>query len=130
MCAGERRPAAGTDVIRVAEARGAGAAPTWMYRFDHRSTACDNLLGAAHAVEIPFTFDTLDTEDARVLLGPDPSQQAADTVHAAWVRFITDADPGWPAYDMDTRTTMVFGDVDGPVEQPRAARYALWEGIR
>ena len=115
--------------IRVAEARGSAAA-TWMYRFDHRSTAYGGLLGAAHAVEIPFTFDTLDAEDTLGLLGPGASQKAADTVHAAWVRFITDGDPGWPAYDAEARTTMIFGEVDGPVEQPRAARYALWEGIR
>ncbi|MEO7752762.1 MAG: carboxylesterase family protein [Terracoccus sp.] len=116
--------------VRVAEARAATGSATWMYRFDHRSLACEGTLGAAHAVEIPFVFDTLDEPETEDLLGPGPSQAVADTVHATWVRFIRDADPGWAAYDMSRRTTMVFGEQDGPVENPRAERYALWEGIR
>ena len=68
-----------------------------MYRFDHRSTAADGLLGAAHAVDLAFVFDTLDTEDAALLVGENPSGEAAQVVHAAWVRFATDLDPGWGA---------------------------------
>ncbi|MCW2676171.1 MAG: Carboxylesterase [Modestobacter sp.] len=116
--------------VRVAEAR-SGAGRTWMYRFDHRSTAMGGLMGAAHVVEIPFVFDTLDTPDAAAILGDNAPQSLADTVHAAWVRFITDADPGWAPYEPDSRTTQVFG-TDGVSSQqlPDADRLALWEGIR
>ena len=116
--------------IRVAEARSA-AAPTWMYRCDFRSTAGGGLLGAAHATEIPFVFDTLDTPDATALLGEDPPQALADAMHATWVRFVRDQDPGWPPYDHTTRATFVF-DPDGSrhVENPNAERLALWHGVR
>jgi para-nitrobenzyl esterase len=88
-------------------------------------------LGAAHATEIPFVFDTLDTPDAVALLGPGAPQEVADAMHAAWVRFITAGDPGWAAYNASTRTTQVFG-ADGTVtqEHPNAERLALWEGVR
>ena len=115
--------------VRVAEAR--GPAPTWMYRFDQRSSALGGELGAAHAVEIPFVFDTLDAPDAAALLGTDAPQAVADTVHAAWVAFIRDAAADWPRYDPATRTTRVFGgDDEGVVDDPHADRRALWTGVR
>ena len=52
-------------------------------------------------------------------------------MHAAWVRFITDGDPGWAPYEPATRTTRVFGS-DGTTEQslPDPHRLALWSGVR
>lgn len=116
--------------IRVAEARGE-TSPTWMYRFDHRSTACGGLLGAAHATEIPFVFDTLDSPDAPAILGPDAPQALADAMHASWITFITDADPGWPRYETGRRITKLFGAGDADlVENPNSERLDLWNGIR
>ncbi|MCW2618671.1 MAG: carboxylesterase/lipase family protein, partial [Modestobacter sp.] len=116
--------------VRVAQAR-TGNGRTWMYRCDHRSTAADGLLGAAHATEIPLVFDTLDSPDAAAILGAGAPQALADTMHAAWVRFIADGDPGWAPYEPATRTTRVFG-TDGASDQqlPDAARLSLWEGVR
>lgn len=114
--------------VRVAEAR--GAAPTWMYRFDYRSQVFDGLLGAAHAVEIPFVFDTLDTADSAALAGAEAPQSLADTMHAAWVTFIRDRDPGWPPYVQTTRSTRVFGGDSEIVEDPNATRRQLWQGVR
>lgn len=117
--------------IRVAEARGDDSR-TWMYRFDQGSTAGGGLMGAAHAVEIPFVFDTLDSPDAPLLLGPDAPQAVADTVHAVWVRFITDTDPGWAPYETSRRTTMIFeaGGTTQVVDNPTLERFKIWEGIR
>jgi para-nitrobenzyl esterase len=116
--------------IRVAEAR-ASAGRTWMYRCDYRSTAGEGLLGAAHATEIPYVFDTHDTPDATALLGPDAPQSVADAMHSAWVRFVTDIDPGWAPYDPSTRSTQVFR-ADGSMteDHPNAERLALWDGVR
>jgi para-nitrobenzyl esterase len=116
--------------VRVVESR-QGSGRTWMYRCDHRSTVADGLLGAAHATEVPLVFDTLDSPDAAAILGADAPQALADTMHAAWVRFITDGELGWAPYEPETRTTRVFG-TDGAGEQPLPdpARLALWEGIR
>ncbi len=117
--------------VRIAEARAGAGAPTWMYRSDYRSTAGGGLLGAAHATEIPFVFDTLDSPDAAAILGPDAPQPVADAMHAAWVRFITDADPGWPPYEPDSRTTEVFDAAGSHTEDdPHGERRRLWEGVR
>jgi para-nitrobenzyl esterase len=113
--------------IRVAEARAAaGAAATWMYRFDWRSGAADGRLGACHGVEIPFAFDTIADPGLAARLGQDPPQSAADTTHAAWVRFATDGDPGWPAYDTRTRATALLGEKLEVAADPDGTERAAW----
>jgi para-nitrobenzyl esterase len=78
-----------------------------MYEFAWRSPQFGGRLGASHALEIPFVFDTLGHRP-EPLWGPDPPQQLADTMHAAWVAFATNGDPGWPKYDPSPRATMRF----------------------
>lgn len=117
--------------LRVAEARSKeGGSPTYVYEFAWRSPAFDGRLGACHALEIAFAFDTLDKEDNWSISGPNPPQQLADTMHSAWVSFIKDGNPGWTAYDLENRSTMRFDDTSGVVNDPRPAERKLWEGKR
>jgi para-nitrobenzyl esterase len=74
--------------------------PTWVYEFAWRSRALGGRLGAAHAMDLPFVFDTRDAPGLKgenALLGPDggPAELAA-RMHGAWVLFARDGDPGWP----------------------------------
>ena len=115
--------------IRLADAHATGSAPTYMYEFAWRSPQFDGLLGACHALEIAFVFDTLGNGTAPVL-GADPPQQLADTMHAAWVTFATRGDCGWPKYDLRRRATMRFDTTSQVVDDPRSAERALWEGVR
>jgi para-nitrobenzyl esterase len=117
--------------IRVAETRvAAGAASTWMYRFDLPDPEANGGLGAAHAVEIPYVFDTIDRPTARPLIGGSPSRAAADRVHRVWVDFVTHGDPGWAPYDTSRRTTGLLAEDLTPVDDPAGAERALWAGIR
>jgi carboxylesterase type B len=115
--------------IRLADAHATGPAATYMYEFTWRSPQFDGRLGACHALEIPFVFDTLGHE-TQALWGTDPPQQLADAMHAAWVAFATDGDPGWPRYDLGRRATMRFDTTSEVVEDPRSAERALWAGVR
>lgn len=101
---------------------------TYMYEFAWPSPG----LGAVHALEVPFVFDTA-TPDAPLfgpLLGPRPPQELARTMHAAWIAFAASGNPGWPRYDPVARTTMRFDVTSEPVQDPRAWERALWDGIR
>ena len=71
--------------IRLADAHAPATSGTYMYEFAWQSNAFGGRLGAVHALEIPFVFDTLDPELPLLgqLLGEDPPQQLADTMHAA-----------------------------------------------
>jgi para-nitrobenzyl esterase len=116
--------------VRVAEARAGAAAPTWMYRFDAPSPEDNGGLGACHAVEIPFVFDTAHRPSAHPLVGDSPSPAVADTMHGAWVSFITEGQPGWAPYDTSSRTTAVLTDKVAEVSDPAGDERALWDGIR
>jgi para-nitrobenzyl esterase len=119
--------------IRLADAHAKSTAATFMYEFAWRSPAFNGRLGACHALEIGFVFETLDKGPDQMvgpLLGTDPPQQLADTMHAAWIAFAIDGDPGWPKYDLSRRATMRFDITSEVVDDPRSAERALWEGLR
>jgi carboxylesterase type B len=116
--------------IRLADAhaRYHGSGRTYMYEFAWPSPG----LGAVHALEVPFVFDTANTDAPLFgpLLGADPPQELARTMHAAWVAFATNGDPGWQTYDPIARVTMRFDETSGPVQDPRTWERALWHGVR
>jgi carboxylesterase type B len=108
---------------RVAEGR--KDTTTFMYEFAWRSPVQD--LGACHALEIGFVFDTLGA-DGSPLTGPNPPRELSTRMHRAWVDFAKSGDPGWGPYDMDTRPVMVFdGDGARIVRDPRADERRLWD---
>lgn len=116
--------------IRLAEAHSKGSGATYMYEFAWRSPEFDGQLGACHALEIPFVFDTLNTDGFEKVQGPKPPQHLASAMHAAWVAFATSGDPGWPQYDLNRRATMRFDMKQELVEDPRSAERLLWVGLR
>ncbi|MGH8995376.1 MAG: carboxylesterase/lipase family protein [Acidimicrobiales bacterium] len=105
-----RRPA-----VRVAEARIGGPAPTFHYEFQWRTPALGGL-GSVHCLDLPFVFDVLDDDHVKVVAGDAPPQELADTMHRAWVSFVTDLDPGWAAYDAAARPTMAFDETSKVVD--------------
>ncbi|MGJ5831715.1 carboxylesterase/lipase family protein [Streptomyces ossamyceticus] len=109
---------------RVADARPAHA-PTHVYEFAWPSNLPD--LGACHALELGFVFDTGDTAASAKLAGEHTPRALAATLHDAWVRFATHGDPGWTPWDA-THPVRVFDDPDdrrvalGPYDR----ELALW----
>ena len=113
--------------IRLAAAHASAAAGTYVYEFHWASPG----LGAVHALGIPFVFDT-GTPDAPLfgpMLGEEPPQELAQTMHAAWVAFASTGAPGWPRHAPVRRATMRFDAVSRVVEDPRAWERALWTGM-
>ncbi len=115
--------------IRMAEAHAKNSSATYMYEFAWRSPQFNGRLGACHGLEIGFVFDTLGN-GADPMLGPNPPQPLADTMHAVWVAFASRGDPGWPKYDLKRRATMRFDTTSEVVDDPRSTERALWEGLR
>jgi para-nitrobenzyl esterase len=122
--------------IRLAEGQVRQGAPVWMYRFDWESPAFGGVLGAAHAMDIPFVWNTLDMPLSRMFTGDSPARQPlADLMHASWASFIRSGTPAigslpaWPPYDLDRRATMLFGDVPRLVDDPQGQVRALWKQV-
>jgi para-nitrobenzyl esterase len=83
-------------------------------------------LGSCHALELGFVFDTGSIPEAEQLAGRGAPQELADAMHAAWVGFVTDGDPGWRPWDA-THPVRIFGDGAPRTELgPRDAHLALW----
>ena len=113
--------------IRLAEARAqGGTAQTWLYRFDRPRPQDNAGYGAAHAVDVPFVFDTIDVGETHARIGPRPSQQVADLVHGLWTAFAQGRDPRWPVYDTATRTTALITEGIDVVDDPDGADRAAW----
>ncbi len=110
--------------IRLAETHGRAR----VYEFDWSSPLFDGRLGACHALELAFVFDTLDTSHG--IAGPHPPQALADAMHAAWVAFASTGDPGWPVYGADRHVRRFAADAVTTETDPRGALRELWAGIR
>ncbi|MZD04203.1 carboxylesterase family protein [Streptomyces sp. SID5785] len=130
---GELLGAIATDTLlrvplnRLADSRLAGpelAGRTYLYEFGWPSPV--QKLGACHALEIGFVFDTLDAADGRLLTGGDAPQALADAMHRAWVSFAATGDPGWSQWG-PKRPVMTFsGDGARLVHAPREHERRLW----
>ena len=123
--------------IRHAEARSRNSATTWMYQFSWDSRAFGGRFGSAHALEIPFTFNTLDRAGVEVFIGEgDIPNELAETIHDAWIAFIKNGDPStpilgfWPPYSTDERAVMNFDTECNLRNDPEADERILWDEIR
>ncbi|MFD5187024.1 carboxylesterase/lipase family protein [Streptomyces sp. NPDC058357] len=131
---GELLGALATDLLlrvplnRVADARAQAPGTTHLYEFGWPSPVLR--LGACHALEIGFVFDTLEKPDAVALTGADAPQELADAMHAAWVAFAASGDPGWPGWDA-SRPVMGFGPgKPAVVRAPRDEELRGWVPYR
>jgi para-nitrobenzyl esterase len=82
-------------------------------------------LGACHALELAFVFDTL--VEATAMVGDSAPQHLADEVHRAWVAFARDGEPGWQPWTPEERSVMVFDAASELTHAPRDAELALWD---
>ena len=92
-------------------------ASTYAYEFLWKTPK--HSLGAAHALELGFVFDALDTDDAKMMADHAP-QQLADKMHADWVRFIKTGDAGWPQF-ADGKKVRLYDETIGLEPVPREA---------
>jgi len=113
---------------RLADAHARGTGATYMYEFAWRTPQFNGRLGACHALEIPFVFDTLGY-GTQTLWGDEPPQALADTMHAAWVAFATSGNPGWPRYDLERRAAMRFDIASAVVDDPLALERTVWASV-
>ena len=116
--------------IRLAEERAKHTENTWMYLFNWHSRAFNGRLKATHALEIPFAFNTLSAPGVDAFIGPgDKPQALADQMHAAWIGFIRDGDPGWAPYGKERRT-MIFDTDSHEALDPAPEERLAWENVR
>jgi para-nitrobenzyl esterase len=96
-----------------AEARAQAGVPAYVYQLDEPSPA-------PHGSDIPLVFGTYADPRARPL---------SEAMMSAFLRFARTGDPGWPAYTLPARRTMIFGQSPHVVSDPRRAERELFARI-
>ncbi|SFP47406.1 carboxylesterase/lipase family protein [Sphingomonas rubra] len=95
---------------------------TQVYEFEWRSPAFAGELGAAHAVENAFVFDTLATVTGpEGLLGESPPQQLASRTHRLWIDFARDGSFPSKPFDRDSRQVYRIEAGEAAYEAPMPA---------
>jgi len=114
---------------RAAKQRG----PVWMYSFDWETPLFGGRMKAPHAMDVPFTFDTIDLTNAT-----DMSPMArglAATMSGVWAAFARagvpehPSIPHWPPYTADRRATLILDATCRIEDDPRGEQRRLWQEI-
>ena len=80
--------------VRLAEAHHEAGGSSYLYEFAWLTPT--DRLGACHALDLPFVFDTTTHPPAKPLLGTHPPWALARRMHAAWIDFAVTAGPTGP----------------------------------
>lgn len=104
-------------------------APVYRYRFDRVLAEADgsNRFGAAHAVDIEYAFNTLDSKKAD---WQPEDRRVAETMARAFAHFVKTGSPNgpgipeWPEFGK-TRQVMYFDATSAPGPEQHRARYEL-----
>lgn len=113
----------------------AAHAEVFQYRWNWASPALGGLLGASHAIEIPFVFDMVEDHRLHVLVGADAPVGLSQATHGSWIAFARDGVPAfdglpeWPSVNSggDTGRPVMVLDVESElVDDPQAKIRAFW----
>jgi para-nitrobenzyl esterase len=106
------------------------AGNVFLYRLEWETPVLEGRLRASHALDLPLVFDNVAVSDSFIGDGAREAQQIAEQMSEAWIAFARSGDPGtrslqWPAYQLDTRPTMIFNVPSCVVMDPRKAEREL-----
>lgn len=110
-----------------------GGAPVYHYSLEWNSPFAGGRMGAHHAMDLPFVFDTTDVPLSTK--GADGAPELAVAMSATWAAFARTGNPAnaaipaWAAYTPDTRATMVFDTSCRAVNDPLREARALWTKV-
>ena len=135
--------AVGTDVVfrwpslQLAATRSAQGARTFVYLFDWESPAFGGVLGACHALELPFVFGAVQLPVVQMFSGGGPAVESlSEQMQRAWLAFAGSGNPShggigeWRPWDPAGRATMIFGARTKLVDAPRDAELEILERHR
>jgi para-nitrobenzyl esterase len=113
---------------RLASLKGVAA---HVAQFDWGATGGDWRRGAFHAIDLPFSFGTLDRCGWLDFLGAGGgddrgAHRVAEAHMAAWAAFARSGDPGWGRFPSEVMHLDSEGGVGG---DPLVAAASAWEGL-
>lgn len=120
----------------LAEHQAAHQPDTWMYLFTWPSPLRGGALRSCHALDLPFTFGTLDAPGMKEFAGGgERAERLSARLRGAWAAFAREGEPAapglprWPRYAPPRRATLELGDEPRVLEAPGEAERALWASL-
>jgi para-nitrobenzyl esterase len=124
----------------LADRYAAAGPPVYQYEFTLATPVLDGVLGACHAVEIPFPFGNLSQPGVSEFTGSDVAGQAGRAAveqqcRQAWGAFIRAGVPesallpDWPRYQPGERAVMMISPGPRVARDPHAARLDAWAKV-
>lgn len=115
--------------MRAADMLAASGRDVRVYRLDMPRSEAPNAGYSVHGSELPLVWSKLD-DSRSAELGPEgiAAQELSDLMHSDWVAFIKSQAfrKEWPAYDADTRATMIYDAESRVVNDPDADQRRAW----
>lgn len=118
----------------VAKALSSQGVPVWEYRFSYVATSMrPQWLGAPHATEIPFVFDTVKAKYGNQLTSEDES--IAQQTNKYWANFALTGDPNgaglpkWPRYSSADELLIIQAGGPSAERDPWKMRLDLTQNI-
>lgn len=118
--------------LRLAEAQVAGGGQAHLYELTWQSPGSGGMMRACHGLDGPLLFGTYDAHLGPAAIGPDGAEAARELtaqIRTAWISFTVSGDPGWPAYEPETRPTRVFDTTPSVTAYPEETSRRLWQGV-
>jgi len=122
--------------IRFLEAQFKHQKNTYNYLFTWESPMLDGKLGACHALELSFVFNTLNLPGMDNFAGQGPEAELlSQKIMDAWIAFARTGNPNhkglpeWQPYDIEKRATMALGKDCKVVNAAYDKEREAWDGL-
>lgn len=122
--------------MSLAENHACRGREAWAYLFTWPSPALGGVLGACHALEIPFVFGGVEDERAARFAGSgSATRELSRRMREAWLAFARGGPPeseglAWPRYDAGARETMRLGETCESERAPLELERAFWDRVQ
>jgi para-nitrobenzyl esterase len=112
------------STLAVRKSQQTGAAPVFLYHLEWQTPVAGGRMRSPHTLDIPLVFDNVAKASGLIGSGAAQAQQVSDAMSAAWLAFARSGSPNaaglaaWPAFNAQTRPTMIFDVVSRAVNDP------------
>jgi len=124
------------STVRFLEAQRLHQKNVYNYLFTWESPGLDGNLGACHALELGFVFNTLKLRGMKNFCGEGPEAESlSEKVMDAWIAFAHSGNPNhgglpeWTPYDAEKRTTMLLGKECKIANSFQNEERRAWDGL-
>jgi para-nitrobenzyl esterase len=116
--------------LHLAQAQSAGRGRAHLYELTWPAPGMGGILGACHGLDVPLTFGVFDAGLGAGLIGDPVSpegQALSQHIRTTWTTFAATGEPGWPAYDPQSRLTHILDIEPAVTTYPEETSRRLWQ---